>query len=99
MKHMGMKYILCITNVNGKDLGTYSLLVADKLSVMLRVIGNLCSWIHEVLCTMSTSADKNSRVKIGRPNCDLLCFLICLCNFRDSLVFLGSNRNLTLYKS
>ncbi|KAM7108616.1 LOW QUALITY PROTEIN: immunoglobulin superfamily member 22 [Ciconia maguari] len=39
MKHMGMKCIMCITNVNGKDLGTYSLLVADKkLSVMLRVI-------------------------------------------------------------
>ncbi|KAM6204855.1 LOW QUALITY PROTEIN: immunoglobulin superfamily member 22 [Sarcoramphus papa] len=30
MKHMGMKYMLCITHVNGKDLGTYSPLVADK---------------------------------------------------------------------
>lgn len=47
-----MKYMLCITNVNGKDRGTYSLLVADeKLSVMLRMIGNLCSRIHEILST------------------------------------------------
>lgn len=66
---MGMKYTLWITNVNGKDLGIYSLLMAEnKLSVMLRVTGSLCSLIHEVLCTMSTSADKNLRVKVGGPN-------------------------------
>lgn len=97
----GMKYMLCITNVNGKDVGTYSPLVADKeLSfVMLGVIGNLCSQILEVLCTMSTLADKHLRVKTGGPNCDLLSLPICLCNTHDSLVFLGSNRNLRLYKS
>ncbi|KAM9605968.1 LOW QUALITY PROTEIN: immunoglobulin superfamily member 22 [Morphnus guianensis] len=33
-----MKYMLCITGVNGKDLGTYSPLVADKKPVTLRVI-------------------------------------------------------------
>ena len=69
---MGMKYMLCITIVNGKDLGTYRRLVADKkLFVLLRLIANLCSWIHEVWYTMSTAADKNLRVKIGGPNCDL----------------------------
>lgn len=99
MKHMGMKYMLCITTVNGEDLGTYSPLAADKKPVTLRVIGNLCSQIHKVQCTISTSGDKHMRVKIGGPNCDLLSFLIGLCNIHDSLVFLGSNRNLTLYKS
>lgn len=96
-----MKCMLCITNVNGKDLGTYSPLVTDKelSSVLLGVIGNLCSQIHEILCTTSASVDKHLRVNTGGPNCDLLSLPICLCNIGDSLVSLGSNRNLRLYKS
>lgn len=41
LKQMGTKYMLYILNVNEKDLGTYSLVVADKkLSAQLKVIGN-----------------------------------------------------------
>lgn len=69
-KHIGLKYTPCISSGNGADPGTYSLLWLTGNSVVQRVIGNVCSQTHKVLCTMSTStADKHLRVRIGGPSC------------------------------
>ncbi|XP_025057898.1 immunoglobulin superfamily member 22 isoform X1 [Alligator sinensis] len=49
MKQMGTKYMLYITNVNEKDLGTYKLSVADKiLSAVLKVIDEPLSFLAEL---------------------------------------------------
>lgn len=96
----GLRKICCALPTWMKNTWVSTVFVRlERNSVIFRAIGDVCYGIWEVLCTKMTYAEKNVKVKTGGPNCDLLSFLRHPCNNHDSLVFLGSKRNLTLFKS